>query len=126
MLPAVGHPGEPALLNLPGTYDDYLSIAGPTRRNEVSASIALDAMAHRPIRFPHRLTCPTLFQIADFDRCVSVDAAMKAAVRARAHIRHYPADHFDVYPGKWWHDAVRAHQAGFLTRALAVSAVDTR
>lgn len=121
MLPAVGRPDEVALLNLPGTYDDYLSIAGPTWRNEVSASIAFDAMGHRPRRFATALRCPALFQIADFDRCVPVGAAVKTAVEARAQIRHYPGDHFDVYPGKRLHEAVREHQAAFLTRTLRIS-----
>ncbi|HEY9313758.1 MAG TPA: alpha/beta fold hydrolase [Williamsia sp.] len=123
LLPAVGRPGEVALLNLPGTYPDYASIAGPTWRNEVNASIAIDAMRHRPNRFAKDLRVPILFQIADFDRCVSVSAAVKAAVAARAQIRHYPCDHFDVYPGKPWHEAIADHQARFLSMTLAPAVV---
>ncbi|WP_019927201.1 alpha/beta hydrolase [Nocardia sp. BMG111209] len=119
MLPAVGRPDEVALLNLPGVYDDYLSIVGPTWRNEVNAASALDMLGHRPIRFAQQIPCPALFQIADHDRCVPVDAAMKAGVRARAQIRHYRCDHFNVYPGKPWHDAVRDHQMRFLTNVLS-------
>ena len=33
-------------------------------------------------------------------------------------MRHYPCDHFDVYAGADWHDAVVAHQVAFLTRHL--------
>ena len=120
MLPAVGRPHELALLNLPGAYDDYLAIAGPTWRNEVGAAIALDAVAHRPDRFATQLRCPALFQIADFDRCGPVHAATRAAVRARGRIRHYPCDHFDVYPGMRWHERIRAHQARFLSDVLSV------
>ncbi|WP_020106390.1 alpha/beta fold hydrolase [Nocardia sp. 348MFTsu5.1] len=123
LLPAVGRPGEVALLNLPGTYDDYASIAGPTWRNEVNASIAIEAMRHRPNRFAKGLRVPILFQIADFDRCVSVGAAVKAAVQARAQIRHYPCDHFDVYPGKPWHESISEHQVRFLTGVLTPAAV---
>ena len=121
MLPAVGRLHELALLNLAGTYDDYLAIAGPTWRNEVGAAIALDALTHRPDRFAAQLRCQALFQIADFDRCVPVRAATRAAVRARARIRHYPCDHFDVYPGRRWHECVRDHQAQFLSDVLSVS-----
>ncbi|MBH0778071.1 alpha/beta fold hydrolase [Nocardia sp. NEAU-351] len=125
MAPAVGRPDEVALLNLPGTYEDYASIAGPTWRNEVNASIALDALTHRPHRFAADLRCPALFQIADYDRCVPVRAAIRAGVRARAQIRHYPCDHFDVYPGKRWHESIRDHQARFLTKALGAGAVSS-
>ncbi|MGW4365871.1 alpha/beta hydrolase [Nocardia takedensis] len=118
MSPAVGRPDEAALLNFPGTYEDYLSIAGPTWRNEVNSSIAFDALLHRPHRDASRMRCPALFQIADFDRCVPTGAAMRAARRARAQVRHYPCDHFDVYPGKRWHDAVTDHQALFLGQVL--------
>ncbi|WP_174183815.1 alpha/beta hydrolase [Nocardia barduliensis] len=122
MAPAVGWPHHTAFLRVPGAFDDYASIAGPNWRNEVNASFALDALAHRPIRFAAKVRCPVLFQIADFDRSVSVDAAMRAATRARAQIRHYPCDHFDVYPGKPWHEQVREHQAQFLTRTLTKNA----
>lgn len=118
MAPVVGRPGEAALISFPGTFDDYRSIAGPTWRNEVNASIALDALANRPNKAAGKITCPALFQIADFDRCVPVHAAVKAGIAARALIRHYPCDHFDVYPGKRWHQHVVDHQIGFLTKVL--------
>ncbi|MCS3877801.1 pimeloyl-ACP methyl ester carboxylesterase [Gordonia amarae] len=118
MAPVVGQPGETALINFPGTYDDYVSIAGPTWRNEVNASIALDALANRPNRAAGKVTCPALFQIADHDRCVPVHAAVKAGVKAGALIRHYPCDHFDVYPGKRWHQHIIDHQVAFLTKVL--------
>lgn len=118
MVPAVGRPGSAALLDVSGTFDAYRSIAGPTWHNEVSASIAVEAIGYRPDRWAAQVRCPTLFQIADFDRCVSVDAAIKTAVRARAQVRHYPCDHFDVYPGRPWHESVLTHQVRFLTRAL--------
>ena len=59
-----------------------------------------------------------LFQIADFDRSAPPQSSMKAAFKARAEVRHYPCDHFDVYAGKPWHDAVVAHQVAFLARVL--------
>ena len=57
-------------------------------------------------------------QIADFDRSAPPHAAAKAAFRGRAQVRHYPCDHFDVWPGKDWFDAALAHQVHFLTRTL--------
>lgn len=47
-------------------------------------------------------------------------AAAKAAFRARAEVRHYPCDHFDLFPGKPWHEAAVAHASLFLTRHLSV------
>ena len=69
-------------------------------------------------RTPGDIACPSLFQIADFDRSAPPHSSAKAAFKARAEVRHYPCDHFDVYAGKPWHDAVVAHQVAFLTRVL--------
>lgn len=117
----VGEPGEPAVLPLPGMKAGYLAIAGPTWRNEVDAGIVLDVLTHRPARYAPEVTCPALFQIADLDRCAPPHAAMTAAFKARALVHHYPVDHFDVYAGSRWHDAVVAHQVRFLRRVLGAS-----
>ena len=66
-----------------------------------------------------KVRAPMLVQIADFDRSAPPYAALKAAVKARAQVRHYPCDHFDVWPGKERFDLVVAHQAAFLRRVLA-------
>jgi hypothetical protein len=57
-----------------------------------------------------------LVQVADFDRSAPLHAAMKAAFKARAHVHHYPCDHFDVWGGFAWHDAAVRHQVRFLQR----------
>ena len=59
-----------------------------------------------------RIGCPVLVQIADFDRSAPPHAAAKAAFKARAEVRHYPCDHFDVWPGKPWFEPSVAHQVG--------------
>ncbi len=59
-----------------------------------------------------------LVQIADLDRSAPPQAAAKAAFKARAEVRHYPCDHFDVYTGRW-HDAAVQHQVAFLRRHLS-------
>ncbi len=61
-----------------------------------------------------------LVQIADFDRSAPPQAAAKAAFKGRAEVRHYPCDHFDVWPGKEWFEPAVAHQVRFLERHLAV------
>lgn len=117
-MPVVARPGEVGALTLEGCLEDYLSIAGPTWRNEVDADVALELGTRAPMKAAARLRVPTLVQIADFDRSAPPQAAAKAAFKARAEVRHYPCDHFDVWPGKAWFDAASAHQVAFLTRVL--------
>ena len=121
MMPVAARPGQLGALTLEGALEDYLSIAGPTWRNEVDATVGLELGGHRPGKLAKDLRCPLLVQIADFDRSAPPYAAAKAAFAGRAEVRHYPCDHFDVYAGKQWHDAVVAHQVAFLTRHLAVA-----
>jgi len=118
MMPVVGRPGEVAALTIDGCYDDYLALAGPTWRNEIDASVGLELGNLRPTRFAERVAGPVLVQIADFDRSAPPQAAAKAAFKARAEVRHYPCDHFDVWPGKPWFDATVEHQVRFLSRYL--------
>ncbi|MDP3967505.1 MAG: alpha/beta fold hydrolase [Nocardioides sp.] len=122
-MPVVGRPGETAALTLDGCYEDYLAIAGPTWRNEVDAAVGLELGSVRATRDAKQVTCPALFQIADLDRSAPPHAAAKAAFAARAVVRHYPADHFDVWPGKPWHEAVVRHQVAFLARTLRTAQV---
>ncbi len=119
MMPIVGRPGELAALSLDGHYEDYLAIAGPTWRNEIDATVGMELGAMRSAASAARVRTPMLVQIADFDRSAPPYAALKAAVKARAQVRHYPCDHFDVWPGKERFDLVVAHQAAFLRRVLA-------
>ena len=109
-----------AALTLDGHYEDYLAIAGPTWRNEIDADGRPGARRPcRPASSAKHVTCPVLVQIADFDRSAPPHAAAKAAFKARAEVRHYPCDHFDVWPGKAWFDLVVRHQVAFLRRVLA-------
>ncbi|MBK0866121.1 alpha/beta fold hydrolase [Saccharopolyspora sp. HNM0986] len=117
-MPVVGKPGERAALSLPGCYEDYLSIAGPTWRNETDTGIGPELAAHRPNRHAAQLRCPWLVQIADLDRSAPPHAAAKAAFNGGAEVRHYPCDHFDVWSGRSWHEPAVAHQAAFLRRHL--------
>ncbi|WP_121256107.1 alpha/beta hydrolase [Nocardioides ferulae] len=122
MMPVVARPGELGALTLPGCYEDYLALAGPTWRNEIDASVGLELGGHRPIKDAERVRCPVLVQIADLDRSAPPQAAAKAAFQARAEVRHYPCDHFDVWPGKDWFGPAVAHQVAFLRRHLAPTA----
>jgi len=118
MMPVVGRPGDVAALTLEGCLEDYEAIAGPSWRNEIDARIGLELGGMRAGRKAGQLTCPSLFQVADFDRSAPPQAAMKVAFKARAEVRHYPCDHFDIWQGKPWHETAVAHQIAFLERHL--------
>ena len=120
-VPLAGRPGEVAALALPGIYEDYQPIVGPTWRNEVSARSFLEIGSYRPVTVAKDVTAPLLVQIGDLDRSAPPHAAAKAAEQARAEVRHYPCDHFDVYPGKQWFDRALEHQILFLRRHLAAA-----
>ncbi|MEE4021441.1 alpha/beta hydrolase [Gordonia sp. PKS22-38] len=118
MMPVVGRPGEKAALTSPGFYEDYLAIAGPSWRNEVDASVGLELGSFRADKAAENVDAPVLMQIADFDQGAPPHAAAKAGFKARAEVRHYPCDHFDVFEGKDWFETAVAHQISFLTRHL--------
>lgn len=117
-MPVVALPGERGAFTLEGAHKAYLSIAGPTWRNEVGASVTTELGSRLPLRRAADVTCPVLVQITDLDRSAPPQASAKAAVRARARVHHYPCDHFDVFSGFAWHDAVVEDQVRFLTVVL--------
>lgn len=119
LMPLAARPGEPGALALDGAYESYLSIAGPTWRNEVDAGIGMELVRIRTAAAAKTLTCPVLVQIADFDRFVPADSVMRTAVQARAQVHHYPCDHFDVWPGHDWFDTAVEDQLRFLSRSSA-------
>lgn len=119
MMPLAGRPGEAGALTVPGALEDYLSIAGPSWRNEVRADVGLELGTRAPARAAEKLRMPVLVQIEDFDVSAPPHAAAKAAFAARAEVRHYPGDHFDIFPGKPHHDQAVHHAVRFLERHLA-------
>lgn len=123
LMPVVARPGEVGAMTLPGALEDYLSIAGPTWRNEIAADVTLELGTRKPRTAAARIRCPLLVQIADFDQSAPPQAAVKAAFSGKAEVRHYPCDHFDLFPGKDWHQPAVAHAVHFLQRKLATEAV---
>ena len=117
-MPVVARPGELGALTLPGHFEAYTALAGPTWRNEVDARIGLELGSHRPGRQARHVHAPLLVQIADFDRSAPPRASAKAAEAGRAEVRHYPCDHFDVWPGRDWFEPAVEHQLHFLRRHL--------
>ncbi len=118
MMPIVARPGEIGALTLPGALEDYLSIAGPTWRNEIFADVTLELGTRKPTAAAAKILAPLLVQIADFDQSAPPQASARAAFKGKAEVRHYPCDHFDAFPGKPFHDSARDHAVAFLTRHL--------
>lgn len=116
MIPLVGAPGELAALTADGYEEAYRAVAGPTWRNEVDASIGSELGRYRADKSAAAIKAPALFQIADFDQGAPPHAAAKAAFAARAEVRHYPCDHFDIFAGRDWFDAAVEHQLYFLSQ----------
>lgn len=126
MTPVVARPGQPGALTLAGAYEDYLAIAGPTWHNEIAADVVLELGTRAPSDAAASLRVPWLVQIADFDRSAPPQAAMKAAFAGRAEVRHYPGDHFDLFPGKPLHGPAVRHAIHFLRRRFSdLAAVDS-
>ena len=126
LAPLAGKPGEPAALASPGAMESMLSIAGPTWRNEFAARLLLSTAAFHPGAHAHRIRGQVLMQIADDDQLAPAGAATRVAARARATVHHYPCDHFDVYTGAAFHDAIAAHQVQFVRRIAAPAHQDAR
>ena len=121
LMPLVSRPGEPGALALDGALESYTSIAGPTWRNEVDASISFELASIRTASSAKRLRSRLLVQIADFDRYVPAQSVAKTAVLGRGEVHHYPCDHFDVWPGHDWFEKAAGDQVAFLTRTLTLS-----
>lgn len=121
-LPAVGQPGQPALINAPGGEEGWrrvVEIGEDSRwRNRVTSRWLL-GRPYRPIRHAATLHCPWLVCVGEADRVAKPGPAIAAARRApKGELRTYPGlDHFDVYDGVG-HEALIADQLDFLERHL--------
>jgi pimeloyl-ACP methyl ester carboxylesterase len=120
MIPIVAKPGQVAAMASDDAEAGYLSIAGPSWRNEIIARCVLAEWTNRPITRMDELRCPILVQIADRDQVAPPPGARAAAWRAkgRVEVREYPCAHFDIYVGEWRERAI-TDQLSFLRRHLA-------
>ncbi|MGQ0626348.1 MAG: alpha/beta hydrolase [Sporichthyaceae bacterium] len=120
LVPVVGEPGSRAVITAPGSMQGYGAIMGPTFRNEMRARGILGIAANRPVTSARKLTCPSLFVIAEGDN-VAPAAAVKSAARkagSRAEILTLDVGHFDIYVGQTFQTSVAA-QVEFMVRHLA-------
>lgn len=89
----------------------------------VAARIVLWIGFYSPIRRAGAVTCPALIQVARDDALCPASAGRQAAARmARATLKVYPAQHFEVYVEPLF-DTVVADQLEFLHSVAPVPAV---
>lgn len=125
-LPAVGEPGDVAMMTSPDAAPMAMRLAGDryeelVDENDVAARIALRVPFYSPGRVADKITVPTLVQIAKQDVVTPFEIALKAARRIpRGEIRTYDCQHFEPYLEPHF-DTVVADQLVFLTTHVPVS-----
>ena len=125
-LPAVGEPGDIAMMTSPDAVPMATRLAGERYdellgENDVAARIALRVPFYSPGRVAHKITAPTLVQIATKDIVTPYDIAMKAARRIpNGEIRTYDCQHFEPYLEPHF-DTVVADQIAFLATHVPTS-----
>jgi dienelactone hydrolase len=121
LIPAVGRPGELALMSSDDAVPGFASITPPdsTWINAVAARAGLKIGLYRPGRHAALIGCPLLVCVCDHDSLVDVEASDKVAHDApHGEVAHYPIGHFDIYTGDWFERAV-SRQTEFLVRHLS-------
>lgn len=122
-VPAVGGPGELAMMTSPDAVPMAYRLAGEKADElmaelHVAARIALKVPYYSPGRTARRITAPTLVQIAKHDVVTPYRVAMKTArTIPNAEILTYDCGHFEPYVDPFFESVVGA-QIEFLTRTL--------
>jgi short-subunit dehydrogenase/pimeloyl-ACP methyl ester carboxylesterase len=122
-VPAVGMPGGLAMMSTPDAVPMVLRLAGEKADDlmselDVAARIALRVPYYSPGRTAHKITAPTLVQIARDDAVTPYETAMKTARKIPgAEIISYDCGHFEPYVDPFF-DSVVGAQIEFLTRTL--------
>jgi alpha-beta hydrolase superfamily lysophospholipase len=119
-VPAVGRPGELALMSTEEAVPGFASMTPPGSAwvNAVAARIGLWIGTYRPGRHAASITCPILVALCEQDTLVANDALEQVARDApQGELVRYPCGHFGVYSGEWFEPAV-TREAEFLARHL--------
>lgn len=119
-IPIVGTPGSLAVLTSPDAMPGYLALSPPGAawRNAVAARIVLHVLRYRPLATASRIESPLLVCAAERDVVTPPGPALDAAARARRGVaKCYPCQHFEIYLGALFEQAV-ADQTAFLREHL--------
>jgi pimeloyl-ACP methyl ester carboxylesterase len=120
----VGPPGSLAVLTSPDAMPGYLALSPPGGlwRNAVAARIVLQVQRYRPLSAAARIQSPLLVCVAEQDVVTPPGPALEAASRApHGSAKRYPCQHFEIYLGALFEQAV-ADQIAFLREHLAPKA----
>ncbi|MGV0814859.1 alpha/beta hydrolase [Mycolicibacterium boenickei] len=117
-IPAVGGPGELAVMTGEGAKQAVAGMASPTWRNEVAPRALIEMMRYRPIDSATRVTCPLLVSMGTKDAETTPDkVSALAAAAPKGELLEYPVTHFDFY-AEDVRGRVIADQLAFLKRVL--------
>lgn len=115
-IPAVGAPGELAVMTGPDVQNAIAGMDSATWSNQAAPRGLIEMMRYRPGDVAHLVTCPVLVCIGTEDAEATPQNAAELAHRApRGELREYPAGHFDFY-SEDLRRAVCADQVAFLRR----------
>ncbi|WP_282785417.1 alpha/beta fold hydrolase [Nocardia sp. CC201C] len=120
-IPAVGLPGELAVMTGPQAHGTIAAMDSKTWRNSIAPRVLLQMMRYRPGRHAPDLRMPLLVCIAEHDRETVASGTTELADRApHAELRSYPLSHFEIYHPEH-RDEILADQVDFLKRVLVTS-----
>ncbi|KAH9850312.1 alpha/beta-hydrolase [Lenzites betulinus] len=117
-IPAVAHPGEVALIAVPGSKDGYFALGDAERDfpNEVSASSLLELPFYSPNASGANITCPALVVAPMHDNiCMFKAATELQSLSDKIQLLALSAGHFDVYPGCPLHEESLNAMKAFLS-----------
>lgn len=90
--------------------------------NALAARLVLRLPLYRPGRAMAHSSVPTLLCVCDNDAAAPAKTTkLRAQGLAHVHVKTYPCDHFDIYLGTYFEDAV-SDQIDFLTKQFANTA----
>ena len=123
-VPIVGPPGSKAVVTIEGAGAGWLSTvpAGGHFENRVAAANAIGLVVTSALRHAADIAAPLLVCACDRENLIDPKYVELAARRApRGEVRHYDADHFEIYHPPLVEQAL-ADQIAFLSEHLDVRA----
>jgi fermentation-respiration switch protein FrsA (DUF1100 family) len=118
-IPLLGKPGSVAALADAGAWKFFKEFATDDFINKVCARILIRMDKYHPIKHISRIRCPVLLQVCDKDISLPMKVVEKAEknLGELAEVIHYPIDHFDIYIGDNFENAV-SDQLDFFKKHL--------
>ena len=118
-IPLFGRTGTTAAMADDGAWRLLNELAPPDFINEVCARIMIRIDKYHPLKYMSKLRCPVLIQSCEKDIGLPKKVVEKAKKKSGnlAEVIYYPIDHFDVYLGENFEQAV-ADQLEFFKKHL--------